>query len=299
MLAIICAGLYGTSLTLIKLDYWNFADPATKVYISKLNQVFQAVFTLVAAYGLLNTLNSIIRWYTLNTDSRSVVHQIEIIKKITNAVVMGIMIAMALNQLGYKVSALLATLGVAGLSAALALQDTLANMFGGFYIMADKSIKAGDYIKLESGDEGFVEEVGWRSTRIRLWSNNMVILPNSKLIQNKIINYDLPQQQLSIYPACGVSYDSDLDHVERVAIDVAREVLTEVPGGVTDYNPVVRFKEFGDSNIKFTTVLRAKDASSQYLLHHEFIKRLHRRFREEGIEISYPRQVVQVMQVDN
>ena len=292
MLAVLLAGLYGAALAIVHLDAWGFSAARSAEYVGKTSQAFKAAFRVVMAFGVLKLLNAISLWYVRSLDSRGAVHQIGVLRKIVNFGVWALVIVLVLGQLGYKVSALLATLGVAGLAVALALQDTLANVFAGFYIVADRSIKVGDYVKLDSGEEGFVEDVSWRNTRIRLWANNMVIVPNSKLIQSIVTNYDLPQQQLSVYVWCAISYNSDLDHVERVTIEVAREVLSDVPGGVRDYEPVMRYKEFGDSNITFVVVLRSKDAASQYLLQHEFIKRLHRRYRDEGIEISYPVRVI-------
>lgn len=298
MLLVVTLGLYSAAATAVHTDIWGLSAVRTDVYSGKISQALSAILTVIVALGVLGILNGIAEWYIHSPGSKSASHQVRILKKLVNVVIWAIVIALALGQLGYKVSALLATLGVAGLAVALALQDTLANVFAGFYIMADRSVKAGDYIKLDSGDEGFVEDIGWRNTRIRLWANNTVIVPNSKLIQSILTNYDLPQQQLSVYIQCGVGYTSDLDYVEQVTIDVGRQVLRDVPGAITDFEPIVRFKEFGDSNINFLTILRAKDVTSQYLIHHEFIKRLHRRYREEGIEISYPVRVVEMRTTD-
>ncbi|HUV05620.1 MAG TPA: mechanosensitive ion channel family protein [Armatimonadota bacterium] len=292
ILAVIAAGLYGSTLAVLHSEVWKFEPTRLADYITRTNQIYKGIFTLIVAFGLLRVVNAVARWYATSAAPASAAYQIELLKKLTNIAVWALVVVLVLGQLGYKVSALLATLGVGGLAVALALQDTLANIFAGFYVMADKSVKVGDYVKLDSGDEGFVEEVGWRNTRIRLWANNMVLIPNSKLIQSVVTNYNMPHQELSVYVSCGVSYNSDLDHVERVTIETANQILQEVPGAVSDYQAAVRFKEFGDSNINFVVVLRAKDIASQYLIHHEFIKALHRRYREEGIEISYPVRVI-------
>lgn len=203
--------------------------------------------------------------YICSAGSENMAHQVRVLKKFINAVIWAIVIALVLNQLGYKISALLATLGIAGLAVALALQDTLANVFAGFCMMSDRSVKASDYIKLDSGEEGFVEDIGWRNTRIRLWANNTVVLPNAKLIQSTITNYDLPQQQLSVYISCGIGYSSDLDQVEEVTIDVGRKVLGDVPGAVIDFEPIVLFKEVGNPNINFLVVLRSVDEPANIL----------------------------------
>ncbi|MBI4531562.1 MAG: mechanosensitive ion channel family protein, partial [Candidatus Latescibacteria bacterium] len=132
------------------------------------------------------------------------------------------------------------------------------------------------------------EEIGWRNTKVRLWANNVVVIPNSKLSQSVITNYFLPEQEMSVYVWCGVAYDSDLQHVEDVTIEVAKHVMLEVEGSALDWEPVVRWKEFGDFAITFVTVLRVKEFSAQYKLQSEFIKALHHRFKEEGIEIPFP-----------
>ena len=152
----------------------------------------------------------------------------------------------------------------------------------------DRPIAIGQYVQLDSGEEGFVEEIGWRTTRIRPWNNNRILIPNEKLSQTIITNLHLGDPVMSVYVSCGVSYESDLAEVERVCIEVAEEVMAQVEGSDLEWNPVVRFKEFGDSNINFLVVLRVVQPEASYLLQHEFIKALHKRFGEEGIEIAWP-----------
>ena len=101
-------------------------------------------------------------------------------------------IVTALQSLGVPVAPLLTTLGVGSLAVALALQDTLANFFAGLYLLADRPIGAGDYIKIHDGEEGYVETIGWRSSRLRTGTGNMVIVPNQKLSQAILINYHRP-----------------------------------------------------------------------------------------------------------
>jgi len=200
----------------------------------------------------------------------------------------GLGLLFVLRVIGVDISPLLAGGAIGGLAIALALQDTLTNLFAGLYMTIDKPVSVGDFIKLESGEEGFVEEIGWRSTKVRLWANNLVVIPNSKLSQSVITNYFLPAQEMSVYVPCGVAYDSDLERVERVTIEVAKEVMGRVEGSSPDWEPVVRWQSFGDFAITFVTVLRVTDFAAQYRLRSEFIKALHQRFGEEGIEIPFP-----------
>ncbi len=198
--------------------------------------------------------------------------------------VIGILIV--LQSLGISITPILTALGVGGLAVALALQDTLANLFAGLYVLASRQIRPGDYIKLESGEEGYIEDIAWRSTTMRLLSNNLVIIPNSKLASTIVTNFDLPTAEIAVSVQIGVGYDSDLEKVERVMMEVGKQVMKEVAGGVPQFDPSIRYNTFADSTIKLTVTLRGRTYTDQYLLTHEFIKRLHARYRDEGIEIK-------------
>ncbi len=202
--------------------------------------------------------------------------------------VVGVGVLIVLQTVGINVTPLITALGVGGLAVALALQDTLSNLFAGIYLLLVRQINPGDYVRLESGEEGYVTDITWRNTTLRMLSNNLVVVPNTKVASLIVTNYSLPQNEMSVLVQVGVSYDSDLEHVERVTIEVAREVLREVPGGVPEFEPFIRYHTFGDFSINFTVILRARTYVDQFLLKHEFVKRLHRRYRQEGIEIPFP-----------
>ncbi|MFN3820937.1 MAG: mechanosensitive ion channel family protein, partial [bacterium] len=122
--------------------------------------------------------------------------------------------------------------------------------------------------------------------------NNAIIVPNTKLASSIATNYFQPDKDLSVVLPMGVSYNADLERVERITIEVAMEVMREVPGGVPHFTPFIRYHTFGDSAVEFSVILRAKEFVDQYLIKHEFIKRVHKRYREEGIEIPFPQRVV-------
>jgi len=201
-------------------------------------------------------------------------------------VVMGALVIM--DQLGIAIAPLVAGLGIAGLAVALALQGTLTNFFAGINILTDGSVRVGDYVELEGGLAGYIDQIGWRTTRIRMLANNMIIIPNSKLADSVATNYHFPVEEMSVYVNVGVAYSSDLDHVEEVTLEVANEVMKETEGSVEGYAPSIWYTDFGDSNINFWAVLRANGYVDMWLLKHNFIKALFRRYNEEGIEISFP-----------
>ena len=231
---------------------------------------------------------------TYNKKLKGDIPSVSIFTNIIKFVLLIIGIMIILNYLGISITPILTALGVGGLAVALALQDTLSNLFSGLQILMARQIKVGDYIKLESGEEGYVVDITWKNTTIKQISNNIIVIPNSKLSNTIITNYNLPETEMSIVVPVGVSYDSDLEKVERVTLEVAKEILENVEGGVKTFQPVIRYHTFNDFSIDFNVVLRVKEFSYQYPLRHEFIKRLHKRYEEEGITISFPIRTVYI-----
>lgn len=195
---------------------------------------------------------------------------------------------MILQTLGIQVAPVLTAFGIGGLAVALAAQPTLANLFAGLQILLARQMKVGDYIEFDAGKQGYVADITWRTTTLRTLTDNMVIIPNAKLADAVITNYNLPENALSVRVPVGVHYDSDLERVERVTLEVATETQAETEGASRDWQPRVRFQAFGQSSIDFVVTLRATAPEHQFLIVHEFIKRLNARYAQEGIEIPYP-----------
>ncbi len=213
-------------------------------------------------------------------------------QNVLRAVIFGLGGLLILTNLGISITPLITALGVGSLAVALALQPTLSNLFAGVQISLAKPIRVGDFVTLESGAKGFVEDIGWRYTRIRELPNNLVIVPNGRVAEMIVTNYSLPETEQSALVQVGVSYGSDLQKVERVTCEVAREVLQDVVGGVPAFQPFIRYHTFGDSSIDFSVILRVKSFTDRYLVTHEFVKRLQARYAAEGIEIPFPQRVV-------
>ncbi len=172
------------------------------------------------------------------------------------------------NVINIEIASILTALGVGGLAVALALQDTLSNLFAGLHIFAAKQLMAGDYVKLENGEEGYLIDINWRNTEIRTLLENVIIVPNSKI--------------------SGVYYDSVLEKVEVITLDTARQLLSQYPPLPKSFEPEIRIYEFAESSINLTGWLATNLYENQYVMKHEFVKRLHKRFKEERIEIPFP-----------
>ncbi|MDQ0203059.1 mechanosensitive ion channel family protein [Pectinatus haikarae] len=192
-----------------------------------------------------------------------------------------------LQYLGISVTPLLTALGVGGMAVALGLQDTLSNIFSGLHIILSKQLQLYDFVKLGNGNVGQVVDITWRFTKIQSPANNIIIVPNKDIASSTITNYNMPKQEIVISLTVGVSYDSDLELVEKVSIEAARTVLTKIEGNV-DFEPSVRFFEFADSSINFNINMKSNIFLNQYVIKHEAIKELTRRYREENINIPFP-----------
>jgi small-conductance mechanosensitive channel len=212
----------------------------------------------------------------------------KLINKAISIIIFIIAIAVILGYFEIDITPLIAGVGLGALAIGLALQSTLSNFFAGMHLLSDRPIKIGNFIELDKDTSGFVEDIGWRSTRIRTMVDNLLIIPNAKLADSNITNYSMPKQDLNIWVPCGVAYESDLKKVEKVTIEVAKNIQKNTPGAVKDYEPLFRFREFGDSNINFIAILRAKEPMSRFVVRNEFIKALKERFDKEKIEISWP-----------
>jgi small-conductance mechanosensitive channel len=209
-------------------------------------------------------------------------------KTVTSLTVYLLGFLIILDYLRISITPIITALGVGGLAMALALQDTLSNLFAGIHILITQKIRPGDYIKIGSGEEGYVQDITWRNTSIKALPNNMIIVPNNKLAQSIVTNFHLPDKEMSVLVDIGVSYDSDLPKVEEVTKDVARGIMRTITGGVRGFEPFIRFHTFGDSGIMLTVILRGQEFVDQFLIKHEFVKALLGRFRREGIEIPFP-----------
>jgi small-conductance mechanosensitive channel len=216
---------------------------------------------------------------------------------VIKSLVLSVGFLILLSTLGISVTPILTALGVGGLAVALALQDTLGNLFAGMHLLMERSIRVGDFLKLESGQEGYVVDIGWRTTKVRMLPNNLVIIPNSKLAQSVVTNYYLPETRMAVLISISVGYGSDAEQVERVLVEEAVRAAGEVPGLLADPAPFVRFiPGFGESSLDFTLICQVKEVVDQYLAQHELRKRILARFRREGIEIPFPIRTVHLKQ---
>ena len=252
------------------------------------------VVGITAVVGL---ISSTIDWYLASLSNRAN-HVVDLrlfplIRRVGSVIIYVIGALLVMDVMDINISPLIAGLGLGGLAVALAIQPTLANLFAGTYVMTEGVISTGDYIELEGGMAGYVVEVGWRSTLIRTWGNNLVVVPNARFAETIITNYQQPAPAVNVYVTCGVSYDSDLDHVEKICREVMDDLVQNDSNAIRSYGSWFAFDAFGDSNVDFWLFMQARDRVASFNLQSTLIKNLHREFRVENIIINYPVRTLQ------
>jgi small-conductance mechanosensitive channel len=261
----------------------------------RLAQLLLVLWIVSLAIMLSRLLGDIIRFY--GSDIPGAFAVTTLTQNLAQIGVALLALLVLLNLLGIPIAPILTALGVGGLAVALALQDTLSNLFAGFYVAIARQVRLSDYIKLNTGEEGYVTDITWRSTTVRTLGNNMIIIPNSKLAQAVVTNYYLPEKRLGIQVQVSVSYASDVDLVERVLLEEGVNAAGSIPGMLADPAPVVRFDPgFGDSALGFTLNCNVQEFADQFRVRHELRKRILKRFQQEKIEMPFPTRTVYLKQ---
>jgi len=183
--------------------------------------------------------------------------------------------------------------GVGGLAVALALQDTLSNLFAGFYVSISRLVRIGDYIRLSSGEEGYVADINWRCTTMRTNGNNMIVVPNNKVGTTILTNYYLPEPRMLMSVTFGVDNNSDIDRVEAILLEETIASAATVEGLLAEPAPNVRFNPGpGDFSLVFQVNFHVASFSDQSLAQSELRKRLYKRLVKEGINMPFPTKTV-------
>ena len=247
---------------------------------------------LLVTYAAAKAVDIGISWYAHYVMARTATslddRLVQPVRRVVPWVIYAVGALVALDSVGVSISPLLAGLGIAGLAVALAIQPTLNNFLSGTYIVAEDIFEEGDFIELEGSVTGYVVDVGWRSTRLRSFMNNAVTIPNAKLVDSIITNLNRPQPPVNVIVYCGVSYDTDLELVERIATEASAQVVERSEHAIKDVEPFFGFDSFGESNVVFWVFVQATDRIGSFVLTGEIVKGLHARFRREGIVINYP-----------
>ncbi|MEW6412865.1 MAG: mechanosensitive ion channel family protein [Candidatus Zixiibacteriota bacterium] len=257
--------------------------------------VIYTIGVLLVANILVRVISTFLHWYGANiavkTESEVDDEFVPLLDRTTKAIVYVLAILIILEHFDIDIKGLITVLGIGSLAIALAAQDTIANMIGGFVIMIDRPFRAGDWLRLPDGTTCKVHQIGVRSTKFLTFENTLIIVPNAELMKSTVHNITYPYPEIRVRIDVGVSYDSDMDLVKRVMLDEARKN----PMILDEPEPVFRFLEFGDSSLNVSMFCRVPEVLDQYQAGSDLREQILNRFRKEGIEIPFPQRVVTIV----
>lgn len=250
------------------------------------------ILVMVIARLVSRLIGSTIEWYmdevSVKTQSNITATVAPMTKKIINLVLFLIASMIVLDHFGVNIGSLLVSLGVGSLAIALAAQETVANMIAGFVILIDQPFRIGDRIKLPSGDEGDVFQIGLRSTRILNFDNNFVVIPNSELVKNRLINYSFPDNVMRVLVEVNVTYGMDIEKVRNIIL----KIVHRHPDLISDPPPRVFFNNFGDVGIQLRLIARTSHFDKKFELETDLREKIYKAFTQEKIEIAYLKRTV-------
>ncbi|MCK5510444.1 mechanosensitive ion channel family protein [Candidatus Parcubacteria bacterium] len=250
------------------------------------------LIAFLAGFTISRVLKTVFIWYGKRDDVKISQTMFVFARKMISIIVYVIVLLTVFSQMEIQIAPILGALGIVGLAVAFGLKSTMENLFAALFLVMDKSINIGDWIQLEDGTKAYIEDISWRSVRIRTIGNNTVIVPNSVFVGQKISSYDYPVSSFFTSIRVGISYDTDLEKAEYVALQAAEKIIKDENIKEIDNNPIVRFKGFADSAIEFIVIVKIDKVRDEGRVQHALIKEIHKQFKENNIEIPFPQRVV-------
>lgn len=262
--------------------------------IGYLNVILFVAFIVAVTHMVSRIVQVTFEWYVdevsrkTHTDLTPTVAPLT--TKIVNTVLFLIAGMILLDHFGINIGSLLISLGVGSLAVALAAQETIANMIAGFVLLIDQPFRVGDRIRLQSGEEGDVYQIGLRSTRILNYDNNLVVIPNAELVKNRIVNFAFPEVSVRVLVEIGVNYGVDIERVKGILLTIARKH----PDLLQDPPPAVYLVGYGESAIQLNLVARTPDYRNKFLAETALRAEIYKAFTDAGIEFPIRQHVIQV-----
>jgi small-conductance mechanosensitive channel len=260
--------------------------PATGGWIDRLDQALYALAVVLVSLALIRAYGILLAWYQAES-RRGEVLATEfgpLLSKLGGLVIVVLGLIAVLNHFGVNVQSLVVSLGVGSLALGLAAQDTLANMFAGFTLMLDRPFKIGDRIQLATGEVGDVETIGMRATQIRTLDETFLIVPNSSLTKERLVNLSRPSRSITTRLEVGLAYGTDLAQAKRIL----REAALSSEYVDQDRAPQVLVLRFADFSVNFQLIFWARDYTQQGLARSQVHEEAYRLLRGAGIEIPVP-----------
>ena len=238
-------------------------------------------------YAAISVMGVTLEWYAEKISSEregeTVARELlPLVDKVAKIVIAGIGLIVVLDRFSIDIKSVLVTLGVGSLAVGLALQDTLANMFGGFTIMLDRPFRIGDRIQLQSGEQGDVRSIGMRATSVMMPDGNLLVIPNSYLVKNMVINRSFPDSRCLMAVKVKVAPDSDLEIVKKLMLEAARKNSRVLH----DPAPSALFDSFGTNALVISMTCFARNYLESGAATDEINSAIHAALRQAGVHMS-------------
>jgi MscS family membrane protein len=254
-----------------------------------LERAFFAFGVLLLTLALARSYAILLDWYAARPQpdlgARELAREFNpLFEKVGKVFIALIAVIMLLQNFGVNVASLVVSLGVGSLAVGLAAQDTLANMFAGFTLLVDRPFRVGDRIQLASGEVGDVQAIGMRATLIKTLDDTILVVPNSVLVKERVVNQSRPTRHLTTRVEVGVAYGSDLSRTK----EVLRQAALSTPRVDPDREPAVLITRFADYTVNFLVVFWARDYAEQGLARSEVHQAIYDGLAAAGIQIPLP-----------
>lgn len=284
-------------IVLFSALYWAFAEldardipPGAAVWLGRL----MAVLIWVAITAALSRIGitCLVYWFRKQPDAREVttLTRTAVTMVCSIPAILGL-----LNAFNVNLAPALTALGVGGIAVSLALKDTLANLFSGFYVSLAGNLRKGDYIRIDGGYDGWVEDIRWRITTLRTMGGNLVIIPNSKLSEAVVTNFSQPTKPMAVTIPLSVAYATDIDRFEQFVLEEVQQSIGDVEGLLDDPPPALRLNPgFGEIGLSFSLIVHVAQYEMQFAVTDFIRRRLIKRFRQEGITIPFQLKSVEI-----
>ena len=279
----------GISITLLQLP-----EIITFIFIG----LFKSMAILIWSVALFQAFMHFINWYSQQTKGKSIVqtHTLPLFDNVGKVIIFMVAVYFIFISWDFNVTGWLASTTIVAMVVALAAKDTVANLFAGFFIMADTPYKPGDYINLDGGERGYVKHIGLRSTRIMTRDDIEITLPNSLIANSKIVNESGgPLERERVRITLSVAYGSDIDQVRSILMDIAQNNENVC----TKPEPRMRFRSFGDSGLNIQLLFWIEKPEDKGRITDELNTAIYKRFNKDRIEIPFPQRTLHIKSPDS
>ena len=260
--------------------------------LDKINNFFIILFTTWIIVKIVDVFIEV--WSTKfakKTKSKVDESLLSLFHRFSRIIIFVIGFIIILGNFNVEVTPFLASLGIAGLVLAFALQSSLSNVFGGISLILDKNFKVGDTVKLGSGELGVILDIGLRSTKMRTFDNEMLVIPNGKLADSIIQNYAQPDLYARAVISFGVEYGSDVDKVRKVVVETLKKMPKIIKNG--GEHPIeVLFINMGDFALQFEAKFWVKSYTERYITRLEATENIYKSLTKSKVGIPFPTRTV-------